>query len=121
MRSDLLETHRTMLDAMQSATLGDDSRDGDARCRSSRRSPAGKRQGKRHVCQATRSNPFRLAHSDRGGELLARNLAILTAELAESTNRGEFRPGLPANAERWNSTHARAIPRDKPTQARVVG
>jgi threonine aldolase len=103
LRSDTVtQPTEAMLDAMQSATFGDDSRDGDATVQKLEALAAartGKEEGL-YVPSGTMSNLVALlAHADRGGEvLLEESSHILNAELGGVSNiAGMFYCGLPGN------------------------
>jgi len=101
LRSDTVtQPTEAMLDAMQSATFGDDSRDGDATVQKLE-ALAAERTGKEaavFVPSGTMSNLVSLlAHADRGGEVLVEGTShILTAELGGVANLAAmFYRGLP--------------------------
>jgi threonine aldolase len=101
LRSDTVtKPTEAMLDAMQSATFGDDSRDGDATVQKLE-ALAAKKTGKDaavYVPSGTMSNLVSLlAHADRGGEVLLEGTShILTAELGGVSNLAAmFYRGLP--------------------------
>jgi len=101
LRSDTVtQPTEAMLDAMHSATFGDDSRDGDATVQKLE-SLAAEMTGKAdaaYVPSGTMSNLVSLlAHADRGGEVLVEGTShILTAELGGVGNiAAMFYRGLP--------------------------
>lgn len=103
LRSDTVtQPTEAMLDAMQSATLGDDSRDGDAtvqRLEALGAARTGKEAGL-YVPSGTMSNLVALlAHADRGGEVLVEQGShILSSELGNVANiAGMFYGALPGN------------------------
>jgi threonine aldolase len=103
LRSDTVtQPTAAMLDAMQRATFGDDSRDGDATVQKLE-ALAAERTGKEaglYVPSGTMSNLVALlAHADRGGEvLLEQGSHILSSELGGVSNlAGMFYTSLPGN------------------------
>lgn len=101
LRSDTVtQPTEAMLDAMQSATFGDDSRDGDATVQKLEALAAAKtgKEAAAFVPSGTMSNLVSLlAHADRGGEVLCEGTShILTAELGGVGNiAAMFYRGLP--------------------------
>lgn len=101
LRSDTVtQPTEAMLDAMSSATFGDDSRDGDATVMKLEALAAEKtgRAAAAYVPSGTMSNLVSLlAHADRGGEVLVEGTShILTAELGGVGNvAAMFYRGLP--------------------------
>jgi threonine aldolase len=101
LRSDTVtKPTEAMLDAMHSATFGDDSRDGDATVLKLEALAAAKtgKEAAAYVPSGTMSNLVSLlAHADRGGEVLVEGTShILTAELGGVGNiAAMFYRGLP--------------------------
>jgi len=109
LRSDTVtQPTEAMLDAMQSATFGDDSRDGDATVQKLEALGAGctGKQAAVFVPSGTMSNLVSLlAHADRGGEVLVEGTShILAAELGGVGNvAAMFYRGLPGRRGAMNA------------------